>query len=136
MTHSNSPDGEQERALDAALSRTLTPPRAPPQLRERLRAAIARGEGAQIADMRLRFEREQRQRLAELREEYVWMRRGTLGMMVGGAFTAGAIAAITIPWLTANLGPVAPVIVASGGTAVGLWIGISSWLAARKDYPA
>lgn len=134
MTDSAPGDEALQRALDAALSRALTPPLAPPQLRLRVQAAIARSADPQkIATLRLQFEREQRERLAELRQEYVWMRRRTLGMLVGGAFAAGAIAAVALPWLTANLGPAAPLLVASVAAAVGLWIGVSTWLAARRD---
>jgi hypothetical protein len=136
VTDSNSSTEELARALDAALSRTLRSPRPPLHLTLRVRAAIAQAKDSPLADVRLRFEREQRQKLAELKEQYVWMRRRTLGVMVGGAFAAGAVAALAMPWLTASLGPAAPALVASAGAAVGLWIGVSSWLAARRGHLA
>jgi len=51
--------------------------------------------------------------------------------MIGGAFAAGAAAAVALPWVTANLGPVAPLVIASGGAAVGIGIGLASWLRSR-----
>lgn len=122
-----------ERALDAALARALVPPQPPAHLRTGLQAAIARAEGSKIADLKSRYEQEQRQGLAELEQQYVRLRRRTLGMMVGGAFAAGALAAVALPWLTARLGPQAPLLVASAGAAIGIWIGVSSWLVARRD---
>jgi len=131
MTDSAPPEDGLERALDAALCRTLTPPRTPPQLRAKLHAAIV--QTADSKEVRLRLEREQQETLAELEQEYVRLRRRTLGTMVGGAFAAGAVAALVLPWLTANIGPNAPLVLASAGAAIGIWIGVSSWLASRRD---
>jgi hypothetical protein len=118
------------RALDAALSRTLTPPRTPPQLRARLRAAVAQArDSSKILEARLRFEREQR----EVEQQYVRLRRRSLGAIVGGSFAVGAVAAVALPWLTANLGPDAPLWVACAGTAIAVSIAVSRWLTSRRD---
>ena len=125
-----------ERALDSALERVLTPPRMPAHFRHKLRAAIARADDLSITAMRSRVEQEQRARLAQLRRDYVQLRRRTLGMMIGGAFAAGAGAAVALPWLTAEFGPMAPVVIASTGTIIGFAIGIYSWLKVRGEADA
>lgn len=128
------PDDPMERALDSALSRALQPPATPPQLRERLRAAMAQAAATSLPEVRLRLEREHRQQLDALTQQYVRVRRRTLSTMVGGAFAAGAAAAVALPWLTANVGPIAPLLVASAGALTGIGIiGISCWRAWRRD---
>jgi hypothetical protein len=87
-----------------------------------------------VSDVRSRLEREQRATLAKLEEDYVRLRRRTLGTMIGGAFAAGAAAAVALPWVTARLGPIAPLVIASTGVVVGIWIGVASWLASREEY--
>jgi hypothetical protein len=132
MTDLTPPDGGLERTLDAALSRTLTPPRAPPQLRERLRAAMVQATDAKISEARRRFEREQRETQADLDQAYVRVRLRVLGTMVGGAFAAGAVAALGLPWLAERLGPLTPWVVASVGTAIGIGITLASWAVSRR----
>ncbi|MHB1872865.1 MAG: hypothetical protein ACYCT1_18740 [Steroidobacteraceae bacterium] len=75
--------------------------------------------------MRARLEREQREQLAELENEFVRVRRGTLGTLLGAA------AAIAMPWLRAHLGSHVHVAITWGGVAVGLGIvaiSLGGWL--------
>ena len=128
------PQDDLDRALDAQLARTLAPPRVPPRFRAHLQAALARSAESSLSDARSRFEREQQATLIALERNYVRLRRRTLGTMIGGAFAAGAAAAVALPWVTANLGPIAPLAIASVGTLVGIWIGASAWLSSRAAY--
>ena len=134
MTDSERPDSELTRALDVALARALTPPRVPVQFRTKLQAALVRAAGSNISDMRSRLEREQREQLAALEQNYVRLRRRTLGTMIGAAFAAGAAVAVALPWVTATLGPVAPLLIASTGAAIGIGVGLTSWLASRRAF--
>jgi hypothetical protein len=134
MKDSEQPNGELDRALDANLARIFAPPRVPVQFRAKLRGALVRATDPSLSDMRSRLERERRATMAKLEEDYVRLRRRTLGTMIGGAFAAGAAAAVALPWVTARLGPIAPLVIASTGAIVGLWIGLASWLASRGDY--
>jgi len=136
MKESARPNGALDRALDAALERTLTPPPLPARFRTKLEAALVRAGGSSLLEARTRLEREQRERLAELERDYVRLRRRTLGTMIGGAFAAGAAAAYALPWVTASLGPIGPLAIASAGAAVGITIGVYSWLATRAQSAA
>ncbi len=118
-----------ERALDAALERALRAPAVPGDFRTRLDAALRRAaetDGSQAA-IRARLEREQRERLAELRAGYLRLRRRTFASLVGGAFAAGAAAALLMPWLKASFGPNALLLLAAGTALVGLAIVASYW---------
>ena len=114
-------------ALDAALSRVLEPPAVTDSFRERVRAALARAADTDLADLRAQLEAERREALAQLDANYIRVRRRTLGAMIGGAFAAGASAAIALPWMTRLIGPDAPMAVAAVGAAVGIGIGVFSW---------
>jgi hypothetical protein len=118
------------RALDAALARALPPPELPADFRAGLVAAVARESDHEAlgAQTRLRLQREERAQLIEFEAGFVRLRRRTLGTLIGAAFAAGAAVAIAMPWARANFGPNAMLVLASIGTAVGLAIGLSSWL--------
>src|SRR5580698_9128912 len=126
--------GELERVLEARLERALPPPKVPTQFRAKLLAALLRTGDSSLSDARSRLELERRKRLAEFEQNYVRLKRRTLGTMIGGALAAGASAAIVLPWATAHLGQIAPLVIASTGTAFGLWIGIASWWRSRAGY--
>jgi hypothetical protein len=134
MTDPEQSRDELDRALDARLARTLAPPRVPVQFRTQLQAALVRAADSSLSEARSRFEREQRERLVELEQNYVRLRRRTLGIMIGSAFAAGAAAAVALPWLTVKLGPIAPLVIASTGAVVGIWIGVASWLRSGGEY--
>jgi hypothetical protein len=127
-------NGELDRALDAQLERTLAPPEVPAHFRAKLQAALVRAGDSSLSDARLQLERERREKLVELEQNYVRLQRRTLGTMIGGAFAAGASAAVVLPWVTAHLGPFAPPVIASTGAAVGIWIGFAAWLRSRGDF--
>jgi hypothetical protein len=127
-------NGELDRALEAELERTLAPPKVPTQFRTNLQAALVRAADSSLSDARSRLERERRERLAELEQNYVRLKRRTLGTMIGGAFAAGASAAVVLPWVTAHLGPFGPLVIASTGAAVGIWIGVAAWLRSRGEF--
>ena len=116
-----------ERWLDAALSRALSAPSMPPAFRAQLDAALTRAAASEVA-ARSRLELERRERLAELEASYVRLRRRTLGTLIGGAFAAGAAAALAMPWLNATFGANAMLALAGFGALVGLAIAGVSWL--------
>jgi hypothetical protein len=118
---------ELERAVEVQLARTLAPPEVPAHFRTKLQAALVRAGDSSLSDARSRLELERRERLAELDQNYVRVRRRTLGVMIGGAFAAGAAAVVILPWVTAHLGSIAPLVIASTGAAIGIWIGVTSW---------
>jgi hypothetical protein len=120
-------NGELDRALEAQLRRTLTPPELPADFRATLQAALVRAGDSSLPDARSRLERERRERLVQLEQNYVRLQRRTLGIMIGGAFAAGAAAVVVLPWVTAHFGSNAPLVVASTGAAVGIWIGVALW---------
>jgi hypothetical protein len=130
MNNGNEHNNERERALDAALARALAPPELPLDFRAQLTAAIARDSDREALSpqLRVRLEREQRERLLEFEAGYLRLRRRTLGTLIGGAFAAGAAVAVAMPWARATFGPNAMLVLASIGAAVGLAIGLSSWL--------
>jgi hypothetical protein len=134
MKDSEQPNGELDRALNANLARTFAPPAVPVRFRAKLQAALLRAADPSLSDVRSRLEREQRATLTKLEQDYIRLRRRTLGTMIGGAFAAGVAAAVALPWVTARLGPIAPLVIASTGAAFGIWIGVASWLASREDY--
>jgi hypothetical protein len=119
-----------EELVDAALARALAAPELPADFRARLTAAIARESDREALSpqLRARLEREESQRLVEFEAGLVRLRRRTLGTLIGGAFAAGAAAAIAMPWARAHFGPNAILVLASIGAAVGLAIAFSSWL--------
>jgi hypothetical protein len=123
-------EAEHQRALDAALARSLAPPELPVDFRAGLTAAIARESDREALSpqLRVRLEREERQQLLEFEAGVVRLRHRTLGTLIGGAFAAGAAVAIAMPWARATFGPNAMLVLASIGAAVGLAIGLSSWL--------
>ncbi len=109
-----------ERELDRALSRVLQPPAIPQGFRERLQATVSRSGESDLRSLRERLEGERRRQLEELEADYVRVRRGTLGTLIGAAFVAGAAATIAMPWLRAHLGDHTPFAVAWGAVALGL----------------
>lgn len=133
MSNALPPDDPLERALDGALSQALQPPANPPQLRARLRAAMAEAAAQDLPEARRRLEREHRAQLEALTRQYVRLRRRTLSIMVGGAFAAGAAAAVALPWLTAHVGPMAPDLVAGASALTAIAIGLSYWSSWRRD---
>jgi hypothetical protein len=127
-------NGELDRALEGELERTLAPPELPAHFRAKLQAALVRAGDSSLAETRSRLERERHEWLAEIDHKYVQLKRRTLGTMIGGAFAAGATAAIVLPWVTAHLGSIAPLVIAVTGAAVGVWIGVSSWLRSQGEF--
>jgi hypothetical protein len=118
-------DAQLERALDAALARALLAPGPSSAFRERLRAAIARGETVDVGAQRARLERELSAQMAELKSGYVRLQRRTLAAILGGAFAAGAAAMIALPWLQSHFGAGSIIAVPLVGVVVGLAIGAS-----------
>jgi hypothetical protein len=109
-----------DRALDQALGRALKAPELPGAFRTRLNAALSRTAETDLLSLRERLESERRQQLEELHEEYVRVRRGTLGTLIGVSFAAGAAATIAMPWLRAHLGAYTPMAITWGAVALGL----------------
>jgi hypothetical protein len=109
-----------DRALDEALGRAVSTPELPQAFRTRLNAALARTSETDLLSLREQLESERRQQLEELHADYVRVRRGTLGTLIGVAFAAGAAATIAMPWLRAHLGAYTPVALTWGAVALGL----------------
>jgi hypothetical protein len=120
-------DGPLEQALDQALARCLIAPALPKEFRQHLRAAIARSPATDHARLRAALEREHVQQLAELQTGYVRLRQRTLGGLIGGAFAAGLITMLALPWLTAHFGPDAMFALPALGAAAGLALSFRSW---------
>jgi hypothetical protein len=126
-------DDALDRALDAALSHALVAPDLPAGFRARVQAALTRAaadgaDGTALAQLRQGLESEQQQRLAELQEGYLRVRRRTLAALVVGAFAAGAVAAVAMPWLTSHIGPSAPLVMSAIGASMGLAVALVSWI--------
>ena len=113
---------EFERALDEALGRALPAPKVPHDFPIRLSAALSRTTESDLTDLRARLEKERREQLQTLEADYMRVRRGTFGTLLGVAFAAGAVAVIVMPWVRAHLGSYAPMAIAWGGTALGLGV--------------
>jgi len=128
------PHGELHLALEAELERTLAPPELPSHFRAKLQAALVRAGDSSLSEARSRLERERREWLSEIDQKYLRLQRRTLGTMIGGAFAAGASAALVLPWVTAHLGSIAPLVIACTGAAVGVWIGVASWWRSRAEF--
>ncbi|HTP39228.1 MAG TPA: hypothetical protein VMI92_06595 [Steroidobacteraceae bacterium] len=122
-----------EQALQGALQRALPAPALPANFRARLHAAVARSATADPRQ-RQQLERELQLRLAELRKDYLSLRRRTLGSLVGGAFVGGIVFALAWPWLSSELGSLARFALPVGGAAVGIGLGASVWL--RRSFLA
>jgi len=114
---------ELDRVLEAQLERFLAPPEVPAHFRANLQAALLRAGESGPSEARSRLERERREKLLVLEENYVRLRRRTLATMIGGAFAAGASVAVLLPWVTTFLGPFGPPIIAFTGAGLGIWIG-------------
>ena len=109
-----------DRALDQALGRTLSSPQVPQVFRSSPNAALSRTAETDLLSLRERLESERRQQLEELEADYVRVRRGTLGTLIGVAFAAGAAVTIAMPWLRAHLGAYTPMAITWGAAALGL----------------
>ena len=120
-------DPALEQALDQALARSLIPPALPKDFRTQLRAAIARSPSMDHARLRAALEREHAQQLAELQSGYVRLRQRTLGGLIGGAFAAGLLTMLALPWLTSQFGPNAVFALPALGAATGLGLSLRSW---------
>ena len=121
------PDAALERALDRALARCLAPPELPPDFRRQLRAAVARSASTDQVRLRAALELEHAQQLAELQSGYVRLRQRTLGGLIGGAFAAGLLITLALPWITAHFGPNAVFALPAIGAAVGLAMSLRTW---------
>ncbi len=128
MSPSDEAEDRLQQALDQALSRVLSAPPVPRQLRARVQAALLRAGDQALAQARTRLEREARAQLAELEQGFIRVRRKTLGTLIGAAFATGAAVAWLMPYLTARFGPNAPLVLAAGGAVLGLAIAAGSWL--------
>lgn len=113
---------ELEPVVDEALERALRAPQLPHEFRARLSAALSRTAEVDLSTVRERLESEQRRQLQALESQYLRVRRGTLGSLLGVAFTAGAATVIALPWLREHLGAYAIAAVAWGGVALVLGI--------------
>jgi hypothetical protein len=121
-------------ALDAALAQALSAPELPAGFHARLQWALSQAgaadaDEAHLRELREQLEQEQRERLAQLQAGYVRLRQRTLGALIGGAFAAGAAAALAMPWLLRHFGTDGPAVLAGLGAAVGLAVGFAVWTA-------
>jgi hypothetical protein len=119
-------DSQLDRTLDAALAQALRPPGLPRRFRAELGAARQRLEHLDVAQVRARLQIEHREQLSTLQADFVRIRRSTLGTLLGAAFAAGAGAVIAMPWLRSHFGPLAPVLIAWGGVALGVLLGAAA----------
>jgi hypothetical protein len=129
-----STESSEMRALDAALAAVLEPPALPSGFRTRLAALLAEAEraGDGRAARAAALDRELRERLAELDAGYLRLRRRTLGALIGGAFAAGAVMAVAMPWLEATFGANRPYALAGAGTLIALAL-IGAWMSSGRS---
>jgi hypothetical protein len=116
-----------ERALDRALARSLVSPTLPANFRQQLHAAIARSPAVDHARLRAALEREHAQQLADMQSGFVRLRQRTLGGLIGGAFAAGLLIMVALPWIRAHFGPNAVFALPAIGAAVGLALSTRTW---------
>lgn len=121
------PDASLERALDAALARSLRPPQLSAAFRRRLEAAIARSGQDEHARLRAQLEREHRQLISDLHSGYIRVSRGTLVTLLAAAFVSGITLVAAMPWLTEHFGPDVPRVLAGLGVALAVAFGVYSW---------
>jgi hypothetical protein len=119
-------DSQLDRALDAALAQALRAPELPRRFRAELGAARQRLEHLDVAQVRARLQIQHHEQLRMLQADFVRIRRTTLGTLLGAAFVAGAGAVIAMPWLHSHFGPLAPVLMAWGGVALGALLGAAA----------
>lgn len=120
-------DHELEGALDSSLKRALPTPVLPAGFRARLDAAVARSAVTSPLQ-REQLEAELKAGMAELRADYLSLRRRTLGSLVGAAFVSGIVFALAWPWINSELGNWSRLALPLGGAGVGIAIGASVWL--------
>jgi hypothetical protein len=125
----------QHARLDRALRQAIVAPALPAGFRQRLTAAIARNSLQDTALRRELVERERLDQLAELHRDSVRLRLKTLGSLIGGAFTAGVGTALAWPWIHATFAPHAGIALLVISAALGLAIGVPSWLHRASPAP-
>lgn len=118
---------ELERALDGALQRSVVAPALPEGFRQRLQSLIARSGTREQAKRIAALEQEHAARLAELRSNYVRLRRRTLGTLIGAAFAAGLLVNFALPWIVAHFGRDSLFALPLLGVAVGLALSARVW---------
>jgi VIT1/CCC1 family predicted Fe2+/Mn2+ transporter len=128
MSTNDEAEDRLQHALDQALSRVLSAPPVPQQLRARVQAAVLRAGDQTLAQARAKLEREARTQLAEFEQGFIRVRRRTLGTLIGAAFATGAVVTLLMPYLTARFGPNAPLVLAAGGAVLGIAIAVGSWV--------
>ncbi|MBT9596119.1 MAG: hypothetical protein IV094_09070 [Vitreoscilla sp.] len=113
--------------LDRVLHAALPAPALPGGLRAAVRAAVQREAADALALQRAELEAERARQLAALRQGFVQIRRDTLAMVVGVAFTTGVLATVALPWLRSQLGLELSVLLPSLALTIGLAIGAGAW---------
>ena len=125
----------QHARLDRALRQAIVAPALPAGFRQRLTAAIARQPSHDAALRRELLERERLDQLAELHRDSVRLRLKTLGSLIGGAFTAGVGTTLAWPWISTTFAPHGGIALLAISAALGLAIGIPSWLQRTGSTP-
>lgn len=113
--------------LDEGLRAALPPPAAPAGLHAAVWEAVRREATGTLAMQRAELEADRARQLAALRQGFVQIRRDTLAMVVGVAFTTGAVVNATLPWLSATLQLDLAVLLPSLALTIGLAVGASVW---------
>jgi hypothetical protein len=116
-----------ERALDAALQRSLPAPPLPAAFRSRLMAAVARQGQRDIPTTRMALAAERERQLQELRQGYLRLQRRTLVIMLAVAFGVGLLAATILPQMRAQFGAPGLLAVLVVAAVVGIAIGAANW---------
>lgn len=114
--------------LDQSLRTALHAPEVPPGLRRAVWAAVQREASDALALQRAELEAERVRQLAALRQGFVQIRRDTLAMVVGIAFTAGALATVALPWLRASFKVDLAVLLPALALTIGLAVGAGVWV--------
>jgi hypothetical protein len=116
-----------DKALDAALQRSLTAPPLPAAFRSRLMASVARQGQRDIPVSRMALAAERERHLQEMRRGYLRLQRRTLVTMIAVAFGAGLLAATLLPQMRTQFGEFGPLAVTLLAAVIGVVVGAASW---------
>jgi hypothetical protein len=123
------PDLATDQALDRALAAALLAPTLPATFRLDLATAMHREALHDLTAQRAALEADHAQERAALRAGHLRLRRDTLALVVGVAFTAGAVATAALPWLREWSGADAALLMPVLAVGLGLGTGWAVWMA-------
>ena len=120
-------------ALDAALAHALPAPALPPGFPARVQAARLREQavalGETIAQRRIELQALHERERALLKRGQAQQRLSTMATVASISFALGAVATASLPWLQAQTGWEASLLMPVLACALGAAVGLGAWLA-------